>query len=65
MSEVKKCPNCGGDLEEGLLNAGSDSLYWIARTYSEQLLPPYAVRNRLLKAWRCKKCQLFVFACEK
>ncbi len=63
--EVLKCLKCGGDLEEGLLNAGSDDLYWIARTYSEQLLPPYATRTRLLRAWRCKKCQLVVFTYEK
>ncbi len=65
MNEVKKCPKCSGDLEEGSLNAGFDALYWIARTYSEELLAHFAWRTRLLKAWRCKKCQLVVFTYEK
>jgi predicted nucleic-acid-binding Zn-ribbon protein len=65
-TEAKKCPKCGGDMEEGLLDAAlgvsGRALYWIARTYSERLISPWGWRRRLLRAWRCKKCQIAIFS---
>jgi hypothetical protein len=59
-TEVKKCPKCGGDVEEGLLNAGG-GVDWLARTYSERLLSPWHWKIPMLKAWRCKRCELVIF----
>jgi len=60
MSEVKKCPKCGGDVENGLLNAPR-GIDWLAQTYTETLLSPWHWKMPKLKAWRCKRCELVIF----
>lgn len=71
MSEVKKCPKCGGELEKGFLNSHS-SLWWDTKPHKvmqdgEQLTPSlnwrWSIQN--LEAYRCKKCKLIMFEYEE
>lgn len=59
-NEFKKCPKCGGDLEEGVLDAPR-GIDWRTQTYTETLLSPWHWTMPKLWAWRCKRCQLVIF----
>jgi hypothetical protein len=65
MSEVKRCPKCGGELEKGVIQLslrGSDIIFWNAENIEERLISQYwPSQMRDLPAWRCKKCQLAAF----
>jgi len=64
MSEVKKCPECGGEMEKGFL-ISPRTLWWNTQKQEvflggEQLLRSNWKGNNL-EGYRCKKCQLIVF----
>lgn len=64
MSDVKKCPKCGGELEKGViqLSLRSDGIvFWNAEDIEEKLMSHYWLSPRDLPAWRCKKCELAIF----
>lgn len=57
---LRNCPNCGGKMETGLLNAPR-GIDWLAPAYTETLLGIWHWRMPKLQAQRCKKCQLVAF----
>jgi predicted nucleic-acid-binding Zn-ribbon protein len=57
MSEVKKCPECGGDMEKGYLR---DAPWW---RQGESLLQ-LGFGERIF-AYRCKNCSYVEFYIEK
>ena len=61
-SEVKKCPKCGGELEEGAMQA-SYVVFWNEDNLEENLTSQWSVGRRTLEsqAFRCKNCELIVF----
>jgi hypothetical protein len=73
MSEAKKCPECGGELEKGVMQVPlyrADITFWGTENIEEKLVSQ-RVRSwfwqdmRDFPAWRCNKCQLAVFLMEK
>ena len=64
MSELKKCPRCQGELEQGFL-VTNHPLWWDTKEHllivgGEQLVDfNFVVLN--LEAHRCKKCKLIIF----
>jgi predicted nucleic-acid-binding Zn-ribbon protein len=61
MSEVKKCPKCGGEVEKGVIQFPlRDVVFWNANDVEEKLVSQYWQVHDFL-AWRCKKCKLAVF----
>ncbi len=60
LSSVKKCPKCGGALEEGLLDAPR-GIDWYTHTHTGTLLSPWHWKMPKLQALRCKKCELVLF----
>jgi hypothetical protein len=67
MSEVKKCPECGGEMEKGFL-VTNRPLRWDTRPHmhiarGELLTPVLDMVN--LEAYRCTKCRLVVFRYEE
>jgi ssDNA-binding Zn-finger/Zn-ribbon topoisomerase 1 len=69
MSEVKKCPKCGGKLEKGVMQVslrGGGIAFWGKENIEEKLISRrFWEELRDLSAWRCKKCQLAVFLWRK
>jgi hypothetical protein len=64
MSDVKKCPEYGGEIEEGFL-ISPGALWWDTQKHEvlgegEQIVP-FSMSIQNLEAYRCKKCQLIVF----
>lgn len=62
-NEVEKCPNCGGELEEGVMQLsprGGDIIFWGTNDVEEKLIAQYWQIHDI-PAWRCSKCQLAVF----
>lgn len=68
MSEVKKCPKCGGELESGFIHA-TRGLFWdtkkqrlVFNTFTGTLISGWSgFTMPQARAWRCKKCELVVF----
>jgi hypothetical protein len=65
MSEVKKCPKCGGDMEQGFMYVGKgiywdkDENRWVYRGM-ETLI--FRWRSPIgVQAQRCKQCRLVTF----
>jgi len=65
VSEVKKCPECCGEMEKGFLIAPRP-LWWDTKKHSwaayggERLMDfTFMVRN--IEAYRCVKCKLVLF----
>lgn len=74
MSDVMKCPKCGGELEKGYVAAKlvawtneKISNWSLKGLWSGQLIInggyPYNIQN--VEAYRCTKCQLVIFEYEK
>lgn len=62
MSEVKKCPKCGGELERGVMQA-SHIAFWNKDDIEEHLTSVLGFRGTSLEsqAFRCKNCELVIF----
>jgi phage FluMu protein Com len=66
MSEDKKCPKCGGELEEGFIHAPR-GIYWDTEEHkwhvytSEALISMWSWTMPRVQAWRCRKCNLIIF----
>lgn len=74
MSEVEKCPKCGGGMEKGYV--ASKMVAWsdkkignlsLKGLWSGQLIIsggyPYPIQN--VEAYRCTECKLVIFEYEK
>jgi uncharacterized protein with PIN domain len=61
-NEVKNCPKCGGELEEGVMQA-SYVVFWNKDDVEEHLTSVWRLGRGTLesKALRCKNCQLVIF----
>ena len=68
MSEMKKCPKCGGELEKGVMQA-SEVVFWNKDNMEEHWTAMTVIGAALgrtgitleSQTWRCKKCQLAIF----
>jgi Zn-finger nucleic acid-binding protein len=69
MSEVKKCPECGGEMEKGFVNTSS-WVFWdtkehkrgiFGRPGGEVIIPLSLFTVRNVEADRCPKCRLILF----
>lgn len=62
MSEVKKCPRCGGELEKGVMQA-SNVVFWNKDEVEENLTSVWGLGRGMLesRALRSKNCQLIIF----
>jgi hypothetical protein len=68
MSDFKKCPKCGGELENGVMQASyvvfwnKDNIeeHWTAMTRSGAVLGRKGIMLES-QTWRCKNCQLAIF----
>jgi hypothetical protein len=63
---VRKCPKCGGELENGFLHAGR-GIFWDTKEHkwqvlsSQSLIPQWRFTIPRVQAKRCLKCRLVVF----
>jgi hypothetical protein len=64
LSEVKKCPKCGGEMEKGFL-VTPRPLWWDTEKHSVnaggEKLVPFSFGMHNLDAYRCSKCKLVLF----
>jgi Domain of unknown function (DUF6487) len=74
MSEVLKCPKCGGQLQKGFLYLPRGALWDAKRRYvysysarsSGWLFDPWMVpRAQIVEAWKCPNCRLAIFGYER
>jgi len=65
-----KCPNCGGDLENGYIHAPR-GIYWSSEEHaliavsSEAILSMWSLTMPRVHAARCTKCGIVLFAYSK
>jgi uncharacterized protein with PIN domain len=65
MSEIKKCPKCGGELEQGFVTAPR-GIYWNDKENKRQtLISMWTWTMPKIEAWRCGKCNLVIFCVNK
>jgi hypothetical protein len=67
VSELLKCPKCGGPLEKGYIHAPR-GIYWDTEKhdwnvlFSEELLSQFALTMPKAQGFRCPKCKLVLFS---
>jgi DNA-directed RNA polymerase subunit M/transcription elongation factor TFIIS len=66
MSEVKKCPKCGGEMERGYLITDGTQIRWAHEPHKlimrgEVLMDVIPVITMNFKAHRCSDCKLILF----
>ena len=67
MNEVKKCPECCGEMEQGFIHAPR-GIYWDTEEHkwhiftSETLISMWQSTMPRVQAQRCKQCKLVIFS---
>jgi hypothetical protein len=62
---VKKCPSCGGEMEQGFIHAPR-GIYWDNEEHklhiftSETLISQWSWTCPRTQGWRCAKCRLVI-----
>jgi phage FluMu protein Com len=66
MTEVVKCPECGGVLEAGFIQLPSGA-YWDTKEHKWRIKESRALISRWefpmpnARAWKCPRCRLAIF----
>ena len=62
MSEIKKCPKCGGELEKGRMQAAG--IVFLNKDDIEEHFTSHWLKEFWLEshAFRCKHCELLTFS---
>jgi ribosomal protein L24E len=66
MSEVKKCPYCGGEMQNGYVISDGQIICWSEKKSSIFLVKGELLKRSIwtpinLKAHRCTHCELVLF----